>query len=59
MTAAEASPCVGTRDEVVASLRAYAEIGVSEVIFDTPHPLDHGTLRELSGTIREQLRRAS
>ena len=59
LAAAEASPCVGTRDEVVASLRAYAEIGVSEVIFDTPHPLDHATLRELSGPIQEQLRRAS
>src|SRR5712692_7652261 len=56
--AAETSPCVGTRDEVVVILRAYAEIGVSEVIFDTPHPLDHATLKDLSGPIRERLRRA-
>jgi alkanesulfonate monooxygenase SsuD/methylene tetrahydromethanopterin reductase-like flavin-dependent oxidoreductase (luciferase family) len=58
LAAAETSPCVGTRDEVVAILRAYAEIGVSEVIFDTPHPLDHATLKDLSGPIHERLRRA-
>jgi alkanesulfonate monooxygenase SsuD/methylene tetrahydromethanopterin reductase-like flavin-dependent oxidoreductase (luciferase family) len=59
LAAAETSPCVGTVDEVVSILRAYADIGVSEVIFDTPHPLDRATLKDLSGPIRERLRRAS
>lgn len=50
---AEASPAVGPSDQVIERLRLYAEIGVQEIVFDTPHPLDVETLALLAGAVRE------
>ena len=58
-SAAEALPCVGTAEDVIASLSPYAALGVQEVIFDTPHPLDIETLRALSGPIQKALSHAA
>lgn len=55
---AEASPCVGTVDQVTAALDEYARLGMSEVVLDTPHPLDGRTLLALAGPIREHVSRS-
>jgi alkanesulfonate monooxygenase SsuD/methylene tetrahydromethanopterin reductase-like flavin-dependent oxidoreductase (luciferase family) len=57
VASAEASPWVGQLEEVIAYLQRYAELGVDEVIFDTPHPIDLQTLTVLSGPIREHFSR--
>ena len=55
--AAAGSAFVGTVDEIVEALAAYAEAGASEVIFDWPLPADEPTLVALAGPVRDGLGR--
>lgn len=56
---AEASPAVGTLEQVTEVLRRYADVGAQEVVFDTPHPLDEQTLEVLAGAMRPRTVSAS
>ena len=52
---AAAAPCVGTVDDVAATLEAYGAAGAEEVFFDWPAPFDPDTLALLAGQVRERL----
>jgi alkanesulfonate monooxygenase SsuD/methylene tetrahydromethanopterin reductase-like flavin-dependent oxidoreductase (luciferase family) len=55
--AAAGSRFVGTVEDVVDALAAYAGAGASEVMFDWPLPADEETLVALAGPVRERLDR--
>ena len=53
LDAATGSPFSGTVDHIVGRLLPYARLGVEELIFDTPSPVDLETQTELAGSISE------
>lgn len=53
--AAAGSALVGSAEDVLERLRAYAAAGAEEVIFDWPTPSDEETLQALAGPIRTAL----
>lgn len=55
LSAAYASPLVGTALEVAGTLRAIRDAGIEEVMIDLPSPVDHRTLDALAGPVRRHL----
>jgi alkanesulfonate monooxygenase SsuD/methylene tetrahydromethanopterin reductase-like flavin-dependent oxidoreductase (luciferase family) len=56
--AADASPLVGTVEQIAGRLREYRSAGATEVMFDWPLPSDDETLEALAGPVRAQLANA-